>query len=411
MSSTSSRSANSGPVRVGIVGAGSRGIRCLGTRIAELTRETDMVVSAVAETNEGRRSEAAAELGRQFARHGRKDLSILEYASHEELVASADVDIVLVTTPQYAHRDPAVASLAAGKRTYCDKPIAHTLEDAHAIAAEEASRKSPVVVGFTRRYEPTWREAYRILQSGEIGSLVMLQIRANIKGDVYFHKFYRRRKWSGGVMNEKCAHHFDVFTWFAGAQPISVAATGGRAVFVPENNGPERCIECGRNCPYRVEETSMSESRRSETAEIARTDNCVYLPGADIVDHAHVDVGYENGVTASLFFSIFNPHADDEETLELVGTKGRLSLNRHTGRIDVIAEHGKRRYSISLSQEGEFTSSHFGADLQLIRHIRDWYDGADAVATAADGLSATRVSMAAINSIEQGGRRLPLNNR
>lgn len=408
MSNTPSTRGESAPVRVGIIGAGSRGIRCLGTRIAELTRETDMVVSAVAETNPSRRSEAAAELKRQFARHGRTDLSIAEYVSHAEIVASSDVDIVLVTTPQYAHRDPTVASLAAGKRTYCDKPIAHTLEDARAMAAEEASRESPVVVGFTRRYEPTWREAYRILQSGEIGSLVMLQIRANIKGDVYFHKFYRRRRWSGGVMNEKCAHHFDVFTWFAGSKPVSVAATGGRAVFVPEKNGPTRCIDCGRECPFRVADSSMSDSRRAETEEIARIDNCVYLPGADIVDHAHVDVGYENGVTASLLFSIFNPHADDEETLELVGTKGRLYLNRHTGRIDVIADHGKRRYTISFSGEGEFTSSHFGADLQLIRHIRDWYDGAEAVATAADGLSATSVSMAAIDSIEQRGRRLQL---
>lgn len=408
MSNNAARDPLSRPVSVGIVGAGNRGIRCLGTRIAELTRETNMVVTAVADTSTLRRTEAVAELRRQFARRGRHDLLIAEYANHEELVAASDVDIVLVTTPQYAHRLPTLAALSAGKHTYCDKPIAHTLEDARAISIEESARDTSIVLGFTRRYERTWREAYRVLESGDIGSLVMLQIRANIKGDVYFHKFYRRREWSGGVLNEKCAHHFDVFNWFAGSRPVSVAATGGTAVFIPEENGPKRCLECGRDCPYRVEESTLSESRRSETDEIARVDNCVYLPGADIVDHAHVDVAYGNGVTASLFFSIFNPHADDEETLELVGTKGRILLNRHTGRLDVIAEHGKRRYSLSLSEDGEFTSSHFGADLELIRHIRDWYDGGAAIATAADGLVATSVSMAAIESIEQGGRRVEL---
>lgn len=64
--------------------------------------------------------------------------------------------------------------------------------------------------------------------SSGIGALATLHIRASINGDVYFHKFYRRREWPGGILNEKCAHYSDAFTPFAGSSPVTLICDRGQ---------------------------------------------------------------------------------------------------------------------------------------------------------------------------------------
>ena len=61
-------------------------------------------------------------------------------ASYEELLADPEVEGVLITTPNDTHRDLILQALEAGKGVYTDKPIAHTLE--HAVAIAEAATQS-----------------------------------------------------------------------------------------------------------------------------------------------------------------------------------------------------------------------------------------------------------------------------
>jgi len=104
-----------------------------------------------------------------------------------------------------------------------------------------------------------------------------------------------------------------------------------------------------------------------------------------------------------LFYTLFGPHADDEETFELVGTKGRLIIKRHTGEIDLIADHETRREVIDCRTD-EFHTSHFGADLRLVRQMRQFYDGQPPAVGVPEGLEATRMVMAALKSLDDDGR-------
>jgi CheY-like chemotaxis protein len=137
--------------------------------------------------------------------------------------------------------------------------------------------------------------------------------------------------------------------------------------------------------------------------EDAQIDNCVYSPDSDILDHAMIHVQYENGVKASLFWNIFGPAAEDEETIELVGSSGRMRLIRDTGEIDIISNYGATHRSVDARGE-HFESSHFGADIELLYAIRRHYEGHDPVAGTHDGYESLRMVLNTQEAIEAGGR-------
>jgi len=400
------------PIGVGIIGSGGRGVYCVGTRMAELVREEQLVVKALCDRNPERMQEGKAHLEKQFAERGVKT-EIECIPDYRDLIADPRVGLVMVSTTCDAHRDPALAALASGKKVYLDKPIAADLDDSIAIIEGQYKHNNTLMMGFSRRYEPAWRKAHQLLDDGVIGDLCMLQIRAVIPYWRYFQGWWRRRKWSGGALNDKSSHHYDVLNWFAQSECEKISAFGGRTgIFKPDPDGPKRCLECDRECPYRHKMSQKDiaqdyialrgKSWLDETEEKHRHDNCVYLPGSDIHDHVISTLAYENGVKASLFWAIFGPGSKNGETLELVGSKGRMILTRKSAEIDLATDYGKRQEIIDCKGP-EHKTSHYGADRQMVRDIRRFVDGHDPVVSALDGYKSTRMIMATHKSVDSGG--------
>ncbi|MAS15099.1 MAG: hypothetical protein CMH69_17530 [Nitratireductor sp.] len=400
-------------VGVSIIGAGERGVYFVGTRMAEIAAETGFRIVGVYDTLPDRAQFAAEHLNAIYADR-RIDHRVRVFDVLDDAVGSASVELVLVTTHTDAHRRPVEAAIAAGKRVYLDKPISVTLDDALAIKAAETQSGAPVMMGFTRRYERPWIEAARLAHEGAIGDPQMILLRSVIPYTRYLQLWHRDNARSGGALNDKGSHHFDVLNWIAGAPALSVSAVGGRSgIFKPDPDAPERCSECERECPYRRHETlvdrfegvgqvpnpSWTRARRVEH----RNDNCVYLPGSDIDDHAVISVRYANGMTACLFFAIFGPWAEDQETLEIVGSSGRLRMERHSGEIDLVADYGHRRETIGF-KDPERGSTHFGADLQLVRTLRRFYAGEAPPVGVAEGVASLRMVLAAQKSLRRHGQ-------
>ncbi len=408
---------------VGIVGTGERGIYVLGARIEELSADTGLYVHGLYDRNQERACEARDYL---LGLRAGDAPSILLYDSLTMLLDDPDVDIVLLTSHTSAHREQAIRALESGKHVYLDKPIAATLEDAIAIAEAERRFDRPMIMGFTRRYEPAWRVAYEQLQSGVIGPVQMILLRSIIPYARYLQRWHRFSELSGGALNDKCSHHFDVFRWFAGSEPRTVQATAGRSqTFAPDPTAPARCSECDRDCPFRVlpgpsgreigvahrmdkDFQTVSRDRWSQPSWTAPAtpadviDACVYAPDSDIWDYAVSTVTFASGVVATLFWNIFGPAADDQETLELVGTSGRIVLERGSGSVRVVSRYGAHEETIQAT--GGLDSSHFGADLQLIADIARLPAHATPPAGVREGLEALRLVEATRRSAGEGGR-------
>ena len=74
------------------------------------------------------------------------------------LIDDADVDAVLVTSWGPTHEEYVLASIAAGKPVFCEKPLATTQEAClRIIDAEVAVGRRLVQVGYMRRYDPAYR--------------------------------------------------------------------------------------------------------------------------------------------------------------------------------------------------------------------------------------------------------------
>lgn len=147
------------PLKAAIVGLGWWGrqiVRCLeGSDRIAITRAADPDIAAA-------RDFAAA--------HG---LSLT--GRYEDVLADPAIDAVILTTPNGLHEEQTIAAAAAGKQVFCEKPL--TLSAAAARRMVEACRGNGILlgIGHERRYEPALTEVKRLLDGGELGTLIHLE--------------------------------------------------------------------------------------------------------------------------------------------------------------------------------------------------------------------------------------------
>lgn len=197
-----------------------------------------------------------------------------------KLLRIQDIEAVLISTPNYTHRDIAVAALEAGKHVLCEKPMAIRARDCREmIKAQRKSRKS-LQIGLEYRHAPLYRKVKHLIKKGEIGTPWMLWCKEF--RSPYIKKtedWILQREKSGGSLVEKDCHHFDLFNWYTESKPVRVAAFGGNEVIYRE---------------------------------------------WDILDHAWVIVEYESGARACLGLCFFIPYGNDILEMGIIGDDGKL---------------------------------------------------------------------------------------
>jgi predicted dehydrogenase len=80
-----------------------------------------------------------------------------------------DVDIVAIATPDHWHAKMAVDAMQAGKDVYIEKPMTKTIEEAHILVDTAQKTNKVVTVGVQSMADPTWSEALKYIQEGNIG--------------------------------------------------------------------------------------------------------------------------------------------------------------------------------------------------------------------------------------------------
>lgn len=86
-------------------------------------------------------------------------------------MASDEVDLVDIVTPNNVHAEQAIAALEAGKHVACEKPLAATLADAEAMAVAAAASAGSTFVWFNYRRVPAVALAHQLVKSGALGRI------------------------------------------------------------------------------------------------------------------------------------------------------------------------------------------------------------------------------------------------
>ncbi|SPZ47776.1 Inositol 2-dehydrogenase [Agrobacterium tumefaciens] len=148
-------------VRIGVIGTGAIG-RDHARRISKVLGGAKVV--ALSDVNHGSAEAVRDDIA--------PDAEI--FATGEELIASPDVDAVLVTSWGATHEQYVLAAIAAGKPCFCEKPLATTAEGARRIVDAEVARGGRLVqVGFMRRYDAGY-VALKQAVDNRIGAPIMV---------------------------------------------------------------------------------------------------------------------------------------------------------------------------------------------------------------------------------------------
>ena len=95
--------------------------------------------------------------------------------SYEAMLAIEDLDGVILTTPNSAHREGAEAAARAGKHVFVEKPISNTLEDGRAMIAAAEAAGVVLAVGHSYRRHGALRHLRRLIDEGELGRVSLAE--------------------------------------------------------------------------------------------------------------------------------------------------------------------------------------------------------------------------------------------
>lgn len=152
-----------------------------------------------------------------------RELSVKACADFRSFLA--DVDAVVVSSPNFLHREHAIAVAQAGKHLYCEKPMGLDLADARAIAAAVQRAGVASQVGFSPRCSANLQRMARRARGGEYGRLLSATSHRLMWMDHAKTAGWRADPaMSGGLLMEINIHELD-WLLFAGGPVESVSAT------------------------------------------------------------------------------------------------------------------------------------------------------------------------------------------
>jgi myo-inositol 2-dehydrogenase/D-chiro-inositol 1-dehydrogenase len=134
-------------------------------------------------------------------------------------LADPDVAGVIVASSTDAHLDYCLAAASAGKVIFCEKPIDLDLARARAAAPQLADAR--LLVGFNRRFDPSFQALKAALDAGEVGALETLNITSHDPAPPPIAYV----KVSGGLFRDMAIHDFDTARWLLGEPVTEVFAS------------------------------------------------------------------------------------------------------------------------------------------------------------------------------------------
>ena len=242
-------------VRVGVVGFSDRFRSSLLPAFLQHAKHLDFEFAAVSDIWNARREAGKSHIEKLSGK------SVDAVRNNDELYARKDIDAVIIATADFQHAQHGVEAVRSGRDAYVEKPLAHTMDDAHAIRQAVRDTGRIVQIGTQRRSSPVYQNAYEYIRSGRFGDIVSVLMTWNVnqpgrwrrpklvaglrEDQTDWKRFllnqpyepFDPRKYvefrlfwpfSSGIPDQWMVHQIDTVHWFTGLpRPRSVVANGG----------------------------------------------------------------------------------------------------------------------------------------------------------------------------------------
>jgi len=147
------------------------------------------------------------------------------YTDYRELIARPDIDAVVVCTPNFLHKQPAIEAFQAGKHVFVEKPIAlNAIEGAAMVEAARVAGKK-LQVGYCMRFSTGAQAVKRLVDDGRLGEIYHARCHALRRRGIPAHGvFTQKDKQGGGPLIDIGVHILDLTLWLMGhPKPVSVS--------------------------------------------------------------------------------------------------------------------------------------------------------------------------------------------
>lgn len=162
----------------------------------------------------------------------------------QEIANCKDVDMIILSTPDYFHVQHLEAVVAAGKHCYCEKPAGVDVAGCRKFIeiGERAEGKLSLDVGFQVRSAPCFSEVVNRIHNGAIGKVSFGALHYHASTLTYpdypnasplerrIRQFYWDNILSGDTIVDQHIHMLDIANWVMGTHPVSAMGYGGRKV-------------------------------------------------------------------------------------------------------------------------------------------------------------------------------------
>jgi UDP-N-acetyl-2-amino-2-deoxyglucuronate dehydrogenase len=151
------------------------------------------------------------------------------YADYHDLLQRDDIDVVHILTPHYLHAPMTIDAANAGKHVLAEKPLAISMDQAHAIVG--AGRRNKVTIGAVsqNRYNAAAVAIKKALVDGSLGKIMGQRIILSwAKPAEYYQRSDWRGTWDkegGSLLIDQAIHVLDLARWFVGEEIETVQAT------------------------------------------------------------------------------------------------------------------------------------------------------------------------------------------
>lgn len=261
-------------LRIGLLGAGWFGREA---HLRNLMKLDGVDVIAVSSRSEESRAAAKELVGSHLQ----------TFSNWQDVLGVDGVDAVIVALTNDQHRDAAVKAFEAGLHVLAEKPLGLTISECDDVIAAAKSAGKVLQIGHEMRHQALYQTMKAMIDEGKVGDARVMWCR-EYRGPM-------RPGWrsseaiTGGLLLEKNCHHFDLFNWMMGTDPVRVFAMGGRDV----------------------------------------------LTDRELLDNAQVLVEYDGGRRAVLEICLFAPAGGDCE-IGVVGSGGRIDTKNQAIRMDFV---------------------------------------------------------------------------
>ena len=146
------------------------------------------------------------------------------------MLEQADIDAVVIGTPNYLHAPQSIDAFKAGKHVLVEKPMATTREEAKAMIAASKKAKKFLMIGLNQRFMPPHIKARQILKSGRIGKILSFRTAFKHGGPESWcieksnnTWFYRKKDAVLGVTGDLGIHKADLMRYLLGEDIASIS--------------------------------------------------------------------------------------------------------------------------------------------------------------------------------------------